>query len=292
MKYLATFIQIVRTIHTRPTKYFFMVVLGIVGLFFLAYMHNYNIVYLIMFFVFSLAGASSIIGRLNLYELEASVLVAQNFFANTASSYTLSIYNPTLRERYALECSNADTSFSLDLLKAQQSKSLTLSCTPIQRGPFRLPSLQIGSYFPLPHELLYRRLDLDYETLVYPEPKGESLESFTAKNRSFFGEHDDFEGIRNFIEGESPALIHWPSYAKSGELMAKEFVLLEESKHLHFYFKNCGTDDEQRLSQLCLWALECNAKRISYSIHFPSVVLHSRQRSHHEILSFLARYAL
>lgn len=292
MKYLATFIRIVRSIHTRPTKYFFMVVLGIVGLFFLAYMHNYNIVYLIMFFVFALAGASSIIGRLNLYELEASVLTAQNFFANTASSYTLSLYNPTPRERYALECSNAESSLTVDLLKAQQSRRLILSCTPSRRGPFYLPSLQIGSYFPLPHELLYRRLDLACETLVYPEPKGEPLESFTAKNRSFFGEHDDFEGIRSYNEGESLALIHWPSYAKSGELMAKEFVLLEESETLHFYFQACGKDDEQRLSQLCLWALECRAKGIGYSIHFPSQVLSSRQRSHHEILSFLARYAL
>ena len=207
MKYLATFIQIVRTIHTRPTKYFFMVVLGIVGLFFLAYMHNYNIVYLIMFFVFSLAGASSIIGRLNLYELEASVLTAQNFFANTTSTYTLNLYNPTPRERYALECSNAESSLTVDLLRAQQSTRLTLSCTPSRRGHFFLPSLQIGSYFPLPHELPYRPLDLHFETPVYTDPKGERPSTINAKNDNVSGDHEDVDDTSNFIDLEPPPFI-------------------------------------------------------------------------------------
>lgn len=290
MKYLNTSIRILKLIKTRPTKYFILLVLAIVGLFFLAYMHNYNIVYLVMFFIFSLAGASSVIGRLNLYELEATVLHAQNFFANTASQYTLSIQNPSLRDSYALECTNHETTVNIPELKSLQSKTIVLSCIPPKRGGFFLPALQIGSHFPLPHEILYREIDLGYETIVYPEPKGESLENFSDKNRAFFGEHDDFEGIRPFREGESLSLIHWPSLAKGSGLMAKEFSLLEQSRHLHFHFSACADSDEKRLSQLCLWALECKEKNISYTIHLPSIQLNSTQRGHHEILKYLALY--
>jgi uncharacterized protein (DUF58 family) len=290
MKYLNTFILILKVIKTRPTKYFILLVLAIVGLFFLAYMHNYNIVYLVMFFIFSLAGASSIIGRLNLYELEATVLHAQNFFANTPSEYTLSIQNPAQRDSYALELTNHESSLIINELKSLHSKTVVLTCTPSKRGHFMLPPLQIGSHFPLPHEILFREIDLDQETIVYPEPKGESLENFSDKNRAFFGEHDDFEGIRPFREGESLSLIHWPSLAKGGGLMAKEFSLLEQSRHLHFYFSTCADSDESRLSQLCLWVLECQEKKINFTVHLPSITLNSTQRGHHEILRYLALY--
>jgi uncharacterized protein (DUF58 family) len=253
-------------------------------------MHNYNIVYLVMFFIFSLAGASSIIGRLNLYELEATVLHAQNFFANTPSKYTLSIQNPAQRDSYALELTNHESSLIINELQSLHSKTVVLICTPSKRGRFTLPPLQIGSHFPLPHEILFREIDLEYETIVYPEPKGESLENFSDKNRAFFGEHDDFEGIRPFREGESLSLIHWPSLAKGGGLMAKEFSLLEQSRHLHFYFSSCADSDEKRLSQLCLWVLECQEKKINFTVHLPSIKLNSTQRGHHEILRYLALY--
>lgn len=290
MRFLHTFILILKKIKTRPTKYFSLVVISIIGLFFLAYMHNYNIVYLVMFFVFSLAGASSIVGRLNLYELEPSVLVAQNFYADTSCSYTLSIYNPSERDSFAVECSNRESSSFIQELQSLQNKTINLECTPTKRGKFTLPALQIGSCFPIGHEILFFSTNLKHESIVYPKPQGESLEAFSSKHRSFHGEHEDFEGIRPYHEGESISLIHWPSLAKGQELMSKEFTLLEQSRHLHFHFSQAGEDDEQRLSQLCLWALECKQKKINYSMHFPNTTFSSVQRSHYEILQFLALY--
>ena len=291
MRYFRTFILILRSIDTRPTKYFIYLILAIVGLFFLAYMHNYNIVYIMMFFTFSLAGASSIIGRLNLYELETSVLNAQEIFAKNVSSYTLNLYNPSeTRDSFALECSNEESELYIYELKASQSKNVHLEFTPKNRGLSKLPLFKLGSHFPLPHEILFKMIDLNHKIIVYPEPKGESLDSFTSKHLSYIGEFDDFEGIRSFKEGESLALIYWPSLAKGQELMAKEFSLLEKTRHLHFDFIKSGKDDEQRLSQLCLWALQCHKRKISYTMHFPSISLNSQSRSHHEILKFLALY--
>ncbi len=291
MKFFHTFIRILKEIHTRPTKYFILLVLSIVGLFFLAYMHNYNIVYLMMFFTFSLAGASSIIGRLNLYELQVSLLSAQDLFANQASEYSLNIYNPNPdRESYALECTNKSSTVIIDTLAGLQKKAITLSFTPTKRGKTHLPDLQIGSYFPLPHEILYKTVPINDEVIIYPEAKGKSLDTLSSKHKALFGEQEDFEGIKLYKEGEPLSLIYWPSVAKGTELMSKEFSLLEKSKHLHFDFITSAESDEQRLSQLCLWAIECKKKGISYSMHFPNTTLNSRSRSHHEILTFLALY--
>ena len=72
--------------------------------------------------------------------------------------------------------------------------------------------------------------------------------------------------------------------------MAKEFSLLEQSRHLHFYFSSCADSDEKRLSQLCLWVLECQEKKINFTLHLPAITLNSTQRGHHEILKHLALY--
>ncbi len=254
-------------------------------------MHNYNIVYLMMFFVFSLAGASSIIGRLNLYELQVSVLSTDDLFEKTKSCYTVDIFNPRQdRDSFALECGNTDTTESIHHLKALQTRSVSLCYTPTKRGISVLPTLRLGSHFPLPHELLFRDIDLNYETVVFPEPKGKSLDSFSSKHRFHIGEFDDFEGIRSYHEGESLSHIYWPSIAKGGPLMSKEFTLLENSRHLHFHFVEAAEDDEARLSQLCLWAIECKKRNIPYTMHFPDTSLDSTSRSHHEILRFLALY--
>jgi uncharacterized protein (DUF58 family) len=254
-------------------------------------MHNYNIVYLMMFFIFSLAGASSIIGRLNLYEIQASVLASQDLFANTASTYTLELYNPNIeKDAFSLECSNTKSSVLVNELRGGQTKNISLKITPEKRGKTLLPALRLGSHFPLPHEILFKDIPLEHECTVFPQPKGESLDSFSSKHLFHVGEYDDFEGIRTYREGEPLSLIYWPSLAKGGRLMAKEFSLLEKSRHLHFDFIKIEGGDEERLSQLCLWALECQKKNISYTMHFPNTSLNSTQRSHYEILQFLALY--
>jgi len=291
MKYFHIFIQILRDIDTRPTRYFIYLVLTIIGLFFLAYMHNYNIVYIVMFFIFSLAGASSIIGRFNLYQIKATVLSSQNLFANTSSSYTLDIYNPQdERDSFVLELSNEDETAYINKLSPRQSESITLHYTPIKRGMSYLPSLKVGSHFPLPHEILFKSIHFKDSIIVYPEAKGKSLDNFSSEHKSFIGEYDDFKGIKAFKQGESFSLIYWPSLAKGGPLMAKEFSLVHQTKHLNFYFDSSAKDDESRLSQLCLWAKECEQKKIPYTMHFPQQSLDSTSRSYHEILEFLALY--
>jgi len=285
------FIRTFMGIDTRPTKYFLYLVLAIVGLFFLAYMHNYNIVYIMMFFIFSLAGASSVLGRLNLYKIQAKVLNSQNIFANTSSTYTLSLYNPSEdKDAFALECKNDFSEVFLSQLNAYETKPIELNFIPTKRGKMTLPIFQVGSHFPLPHEILFKKIDLNHECIVYPEAKGDSLDAFTSKNRAFVGEYDDFEGIKSFVEGESLSLIYWPSIAKGGDLMSKDFSTLEQTKHLHFYFKDAGKETEVRLSALCLWALQSDKKNIPYSIHLPLITLKSTSRSLHEILEFLALY--
>ena len=289
MRFLQTSIRILKEIKTRPTRYFVLLVIAIVALFLLAYMHNYNIVYLMMFFTFSLAGASSLVGRFNLYELRVSLLSHERVFANIPSSYTLQILNPAPRTSYALELGTDLQKQNIGIIRSAQSKITALPCQMDKRGTSSLPQLKLESLFPLPHEVLFKKIDLHTSVTVYPEPKGESLEKFISRSRALVGEHDDFEGIRSYREGDPLSLIYWPSLAKGGDLMSKEFSFNEASRTLQFNFLSCAIDDESRLSQLTLWVLECEQKGIPYVIHLPKRVLDAAKMSSDEILETLAQ---
>ncbi|MEA3373195.1 MAG: DUF58 domain-containing protein [Campylobacterota bacterium] len=291
MKFLQTSIRILKAVKTRPTRYFPLLVIAIIALFMLAYMHNYNIVYLMMFFIFSLAGASSIIGRFNLLDLKLTLLSQKRFFAQTPSSYTLQLFNPSAsRTSYALEISDGTGSQNIDRLSPQHHSVVHLEISAPLRGVIPLPPIQLGSHFPLPHELLYREIDLPSSITVYPEPKGESLETLSSINRATTGEQDDFEGIRSYQKGDPLSLIHWASVAKGSDLMSKEFLYNERSHKLHFDFLTAGDNDESRLSQLTLWILECEQKGIPFIIQIAGEKMDSTKMSTDAILEILAKY--
>ncbi len=290
MKYFLTFIRTLKAIHTRPTRYFILLVIAIITLFLLAYMHNYNIVYLMMFFAFSLAGASSLIGRFNLYDLKVRFLSHQRFFADLPSSFTLQISNPVMRTSYALQLACEGESYPVSILRARQDTLVTLPYAFSARGSHILPQMTLGSYYPLPHELLYKTVDLKQTIPVYPEPKGIELEQFLYKSHSLTGEQDDFEGIRTYEMSDRLSLIHWPSIAKGTELMSKLFSFNDASRVLHFDFQTCAEEDERRLSQLTLWILSCEEKGISFVVHMPHTIYNSNKMSIDEILRKLADY--
>ncbi len=292
MRYFHIFILMLREVKARPSKYFIYLILAIVGLFFLAYMHNYNIVFIIMFFSFALAGASGTIGRLNLYQIEARILSHEACYANLKTYYTVELYNGSdHRDSYAMEISNSFSPVEkITQLKAQEACPLKLSFLPDRRGKVELPPVKLSSYFPLPHELLYKTFKFDKTIIAYPQPKGNSLEKYAVQSQSYQGEYDDFDGLRSFEQGENLSRIFWPAYAKNQSLMAKKFTFVQASEHLHFYFERAGDTLEEKLSQLCLWCLECTKYHRTYTLHFPSTSLDSRKSSQDEILTFLALY--
>jgi hypothetical protein len=132
-------------------------------------------------------------------------------------------------------------------------------------------------------------LEAPCRVLVYPEPVGEPLESFLRRIRSHVGHENDFAGLEGYTGAQSVSRIHWPSVAK-GEPMAKRFDREEEVRTLLFDFHDAGGDDEARLSQLTLWALECEKRGLDFSVRLPERVYHSKKEGVDGILAALARY--
>lgn len=256
----------------------------------LAYMHNYNIVYLVMFFTFSFAAASSLIGRLNLDALDARVLSQERLFAQNASACKVIVENHTSRVSYAIECTYAGQSRGIRRIDAYKGEIIDFDVRFDQRGEHDCLPLEIASYFPLPYERFFTFRGLHQKVMVYPEPKGVSLQEYYRQSLTLIGERDDFEGLRTYQHDDNVALIHWPSLASGAGVMSKQFSHTRQDTTLDLDFLSCASSDEARLSQLCLWVVTCEREHLSFTITMPVQLLDSKKMTTDAILAYLASY--
>ncbi len=158
-----------------------------------------------------------------------------------------------------------------------------------KRGAFRYDGCYLESKYPLSTARLTLPIKTSYDAIAYPEPKGKSLEAFLNEEETYYGEEKEFDGLHAYDGSQKLSHIHWASVAK-GEMSVKTFIKETHTPNLVFDFYKAGTDDEMRLSQLCLWVLECEKKHLPFTIKMPKRVLTSKKESIDEILSALATY--
>jgi len=259
------------------------------GLFLEAYMHDFNLVYITLFFVFSLAFSAGPIGILNLGHLEASYLPSGRLFVHQEGQISMQIYNTSTTTSWSVMLRHDDSSIPLEPLKGDTSTILHLPLIPNKRGALIHQECYLESKYPLSTVRLVMKIDDTYKGMVYPEPKGISLLFFLQKEESNYGEEKEFDGLRAYDGSQKLSHIHWASVAK-GEMAVKLFSKETQTPKLVFNFHAAGTNDEARLSQLCLWVLECEKQKLPFMIQMPHSVLSSAKESTDVILETLARY--
>jgi hypothetical protein len=285
MKFLNLLISINKDIKTKPTKYFWLVVFSLFALFLQAYMHNHNIVYIVLFFIFSVASSSCLIGRLNLYRIKLTSLNQEKAFANKKFIYKFKLENFSNSEVFDLHIRNR----VVEQVASKNEIILNLDYMFSKRGKYKLEDIRVFSHFPFGHVDYYRDFSFKKEIIVFPSPKGKSLEKEFYRDLAFSGEKEEYDGLRNYQESDMLSDIHWASVAK-GEKLSKKFTYSKEDKILHFYFQKAGSDIESKLSQLTLWSVEADKKGIDFVIHIPLKNIYSKKESLNEILTKLALY--
>ena len=206
-----------------------------------------------------------------------------------ASHLSMQIYNDSTTTSWSIVLRHENTSIPLEQLNGETSTILHLPVLPSKRGPFTHKGCYLESKYPLSTVRLVMKIDETYIGIVYPEPKGISLHSFLQQDESHYGEEKEFDGLRPYDGSQKLSHIHWASVAK-GDISVKVFSKETQTSKLVFNFYTAATDDESRLSQLCLWVLECEKQNLSFMVQMPNKVLNSEKESTDVILETLARY--
>lgn len=289
LKSLRTFIQIYKRVKQHATVYSVVVVVFLFGLFMEAYMHDFNLVYITLFFVFSFAFSAGPLGVLNLGQLKGTFMPSSRLFVAKLGHIVVQVENISTTTSWAITLHAKDTSVPLVELKGESTSLLYLPYTPSKRGTFNYEGAYLESKYPLSTARLTLDIEEVYQGIAYPEPKGRSLEAFLNEVESHYGEEKEFDGLQAYDGTQKLSHIHWASLAK-GELAVKVFSKETKTPNLVFEFMKAGPDDETRLSQLCLWVLICEKRHLPFSIVLGKKTLHSNKESINDILKTLSLY--
>ncbi len=290
MKSLLKFVQIYRKVYQHATIFSAVVVVLLFGFFLQAYMHNFNLVYITLFFVFSLAFSAGPIGIFNIIHLKSRYIDSGRIFVNSDdNSISIEIENRQNSSSWAISIHHDEDRVDIAHLKGDSSIIVKLPFTPTKRGTFSHSNCYIESKYPLSTARLTLPIEVSYEGIAYPQPKGISLRSFISSEDNIYGEEREFDGLSEYDGSQKLSHIHWASVAK-GNMSVKVFTKESQIPKLYFDFAKAGSDDEARLSQLTLWVLECERLNAPFTINMPNQILKSPQEEIDVILIHLAKY--
>ena len=178
-----------------------------------------------------------------------------------------------------------------------EERSVWLRVPLPRRGRVHPGRLRIESRWPLGWLRTWSLVDLNHECLAWPRPlpggdcpSGGGEEQEGEKSRAQGS--DDFQGLREYADGDSPRLVDWKAYARGGDLQTKLFSDPVEGWLWLEWERLPGQDPETRLSRLAWWVLEMERTQRRYGLLIPGVELEPARgpEQRREALDQLALY--
>lgn len=210
----------------------------------------------------------------NLAGLRLSVSGGAPVFAGEFLECRVHIANPSLTHRWQVVAGPTVEEMTASDLLAGQSVNLPLRLRTRRRGRLDCPGIRISTRHPLGLFEAWAWLHPSRELLVYPQPAPAGGMSRPASESdpenpgvSRQGT-DEFAGLRHPLPGESPARMAWKAWARSGELLAKDFRGGGGAIWLD-WADLPESDPEKRLSLLTRMLLDAEAAGQGYGLRLP-----------------------
>jgi uncharacterized protein (DUF58 family) len=180
-----------------------------------------------------------------------------------------------------------------------QSRTVTMPLATFRRGPLPLPALRVATRAPLGLMRAWAWVHLDSLPIVYPRPApagapSTSPDTLDAPDGLDQRGDDDFAGLRSYQPGDSPRHIAWKSYARTGQLLVREYRGGSTADTVWIDWDAVSGDPETRIAQLTRLVVDAFARRGRWGLRLPGLQLEPGQgREHlHDSLRSLALHGL
>ncbi|MEO7387388.1 MAG: DUF58 domain-containing protein, partial [Gammaproteobacteria bacterium] len=165
------------------------------------------------------------------------------------------------------------------------------------RGRLNCPVIRLSTRHPLGLFECWALVYPERELLVYPRPADSGSLRLPPTGSDFENEggavrgSDDFVGLRPPVAGESLSRIAWKAWARTGELLAKDYRSGAGSAWLDWN-DIPGADPEARLSLLTRLVVDADAAGQCFGLRLPGIEISPQVgRSHfHRCLALLATF--
>ena len=196
-------------------------------------------------------------------------------FAGETVTLPLTFTNPNKASKIGVFVGfNESESKIVPVIHDQQTFKLNLLAKT--RGHLVVPRIKLFSVYPLGLLTCWSWLRLDFNGVVYPSPvdlpfrssTGEGLDDQTETTQSGM---DEFDGLRMYQKGDSLKRVAWKQYAKTQQLMTKQYLDYQGDERCLDWQTLYGFETEYRLQVLCGWVLAAHKQQGEYSLRLPGI---------------------
>ncbi len=257
-----------------------------------------SLVYGVAFLLGSLFLVTILYTFRNLSGLRLELLGARPGFVGEDVEITIRVVRPEGRAREGIQLGWPEGIMRWAELSEQATTDVRLYVLAPSRGYFNPGRLLVETYFPLGLLRAWTWVDLDVRALVYPKPVFGDFPAARAGHRDEGGlvdplGSDDFTDFKAYQPGDPVRHIMWRSYARTGELMVKQYASYLEPR-LWLTLDAVSGDLEERISRLTGLALRATRLDREFGLRLGSLTIPpSRGTAHLEqVLKELALHGL
>jgi len=233
--------------------------------------YNNNLSFVLTFLLTGLGFVSMHQCQRNLVGLEMSFAGVEPVFAGQSAEFKIAVSNHAKSARRHIQVYADDIASDLDDLGPGESRIFHLEIPTTVRGHVALPRFGVRTLFPFELFRAWAWLHMNLQGLVYPQlaahapPPPPSRTSHGHRQHDARGE-EDFAGLRRFRVGDSPRHVAWKAYARSGDLLSKQFAGADTSSQWFDFAQIATPDLEERLSILARWIVDADRTHADYGL--------------------------
>lgn len=240
--------------------------------------YNNNLSFVLTFLLIALGFVAMHQCQRNLVGLEVAFAGVDPVFAGQAAEFRFAITNHSKNPRPNLRLYVGGIGSAIEDLDAGESRIFLLEMPTGRRGRLPLQRFGVKTLFPFEMFRSWAWLHMNLSALVYPKPAETAPQPPASQSAHGHRQHDargeeDFAGLRRFHEGDSPRQVAWKAYARTGELLSKQFSGADTSSQWFDFDGIAATDIEVRLSILTRWIIDADRTGQDYGLRLPGFQL-------------------
>lgn len=250
-----------------PNRYGFIAIGLFIVFSLVAATYSNNLLFLLAFLHVSFLLISILQTARNLRYVEAEIVQIPSGFPGESVDVQILVRNESRQTKLGLIVRCASAQILIAELGPRENKIISLPfLLPQQRGIHFLNRVQLATQAPygLFSGWLYFKIKVGF--YVYPQPIGESL-----PNKRVLDSYGEFSGLNEYVLGDSLQRISWKHSARTDQLLVKEFKDQAEPQCLLDWSACTQKENEDKLSQLAKWVVDCEAAGLNYRLRLPSL---------------------
>ena len=214
----------------------------------------------------------------NLLGVRVRFAGATPVFAGHPAEFRIALDNDAAAARYEIELARGGHGVGPVDIAAGATEVLRLAQPATRRGWLTLERFAVRTYHPGRLFRAWTWVHMDARCLVYPDPAPpgrplpRELDGGGMRGAPRSGD-DDFAGLRTAVPGDPPQRLAWKAYARTDELLLKQFAAGEHAPQWLAWDALPELAPEERLAQLTRWCLDAAADDRAFGLRLPGVLI-------------------